>query len=66
MAMYVLCRGCYEEGSTDSMAEEGSVNEGLENQFQSLLSRYTGDESRADSKSFCSDFCKVGDRSRSC
>ncbi|XP_070813728.1 uncharacterized protein [Chaetodon trifascialis] len=43
------------------MAEEGSVYEleGLERQLQSLLGRYTRDELRADSKQFCSDFCKL-------
>lgn len=62
--MYVLCGRCYEEGSTGSMAEEDGVYEleELENQLQTLLSRYTCDELRADSKPFCSDFCKV----RSC
>ena len=64
-AMYVLCRRCYEAGSTGSMAEKGSVCEleGLENQLQSLSSRYTSDELRADSEPFCSDFCKVRSRS---
>ncbi|XP_045914466.1 uncharacterized protein LOC123976386 [Micropterus dolomieu] len=43
------------------MAEEGSVYEleGLEKQLQSLLCRYSSDELRADSKPFCSDFCKL-------
>ncbi|XP_040888473.1 uncharacterized protein LOC121178045 [Toxotes jaculatrix] len=43
------------------MAEEGSVYEleGLETQLQSLLSRYSSEELRADSTSFCSDFCKL-------
>uniref|UniRef100_UPI0037E7317C uncharacterized protein n=1 Tax=Semicossyphus pulcher TaxID=241346 RepID=UPI0037E7317C len=43
------------------MAEEGSVyeSEGIEEQLQSLLSRYSSDELRADSKPFCSDFCKL-------
>lgn len=64
--MSVLCGGggCYEEGSTHSMAEGASVNEGLETQLETLLSRYTADELRADSKAFCSDFCKVGAPSR--
>lgn len=46
------------------MAEEGSVYEleGLEKQLQSLLSRYSSDELRADSKTFCSDYCKVRNR----
>ncbi|KAM7375380.1 hypothetical protein PAMA_014468 [Pampus argenteus] len=43
------------------MAEEGCVSEleGLEKQLQSLLSRYSSDELRADSKTFCSDYCKL-------
>ncbi|KAK5847793.1 hypothetical protein PBY51_016894 [Eleginops maclovinus] len=43
------------------MAEEGSVYdlEGLEKQLESLLGRYSTDELRADSKPFCSDFCKL-------
>ncbi|XP_044044577.1 uncharacterized protein LOC122872425 [Siniperca chuatsi] len=43
------------------MAEEGSVSEleGLEKQLQSLLNRFSSDELRADSKPFCSDFCKL-------
>ncbi|XP_026218390.1 uncharacterized protein LOC113163725 [Anabas testudineus] len=43
------------------MAEEGSVCEleGLEKQLQTLLSRYSSDELRADSEPFCSDFCKL-------
>ncbi|KAM4711112.1 uncharacterized protein FYW61_021660 isoform 2-T2 [Anableps anableps] len=43
------------------MAEGNSVNdlEGLEKQLQSLLSRYSGYESGADSELFCADFCKV-------
>ncbi|XP_029300783.1 uncharacterized protein LOC115016849 [Cottoperca gobio] len=43
------------------MAEEGSVYEleGLEKQLESLLSRYSSDDLRADSKPFCSDFCKL-------
>ncbi|XP_039997920.1 uncharacterized protein LOC120798042 [Xiphias gladius] len=43
------------------MAEEGCVYEleGLETQLQNLLSRYSSDESRTDSKPFCSDFCKL-------
>nr|XP_046238828.1 uncharacterized protein LOC124055757 [Scatophagus argus] len=59
--MYVLCGRCYEEGSTGSMAEASSVYEleGLEKQLQSLLSRHTSDESQADVKPFCSDFCKL-------
>ncbi|AWO96008.1 putative microtubule-associated protein futsch-like [Scophthalmus maximus] len=59
--MYVLCGSCYEQGSTGTMAEEGSVYEfeRLQTQFQSLLSRYSSDELRADGKPFCSDFCKL-------
>ncbi|XP_078099927.1 uncharacterized protein LOC144512849 isoform X1 [Sander vitreus] len=43
------------------MAEEGSVYEleGLEKQLESLLTRYSSDELRANSKLFCSDFCKL-------
>ncbi|KAF3688478.1 Zinc finger protein 292 [Channa argus] len=43
------------------MAEEGRTYEleGLENQLQSLLSRYSDDGLRADSKTFCSDFRKI-------
>ncbi|XP_008285547.1 microtubule-associated protein futsch-like [Stegastes partitus] len=43
------------------MAEEGSVYEleGLEKQLQTLLSRYSSDELRADGGPFCSDFCKL-------
>ncbi|XP_034534097.1 uncharacterized protein LOC117808450 [Notolabrus celidotus] len=43
------------------MAEEGSVYEleGLEGQLLSLFSRYSNDELRADSKPFCTDFCKL-------
>ncbi|XP_071320369.1 microtubule-associated protein futsch-like [Trachinotus anak] len=43
------------------MAEEGSVYEleGLEAQLQSLSSRYSSEELRADSKPFCSEFCKL-------
>ncbi|KAI3365999.1 hypothetical protein L3Q82_009837, partial [Scortum barcoo] len=52
-----LC-GCYEGGSTSSMAEEGSVCE-LERQLHLLSSRYSSDELRADSEAFCSDFCSL-------
>uniref|UniRef100_A0A3Q2ULX6 Uncharacterized LOC105917408 n=1 Tax=Fundulus heteroclitus TaxID=8078 RepID=A0A3Q2ULX6_FUNHE len=43
------------------MAEGSSVSgsEGLEEQLQSLLSRFSGDESGADSELFCADFCKA-------
>ncbi|XP_042369384.1 uncharacterized protein LOC121963082 [Plectropomus leopardus] len=43
------------------MAEEGCLYEleGLDKQLQSLLSRYSSDELRADSKAFCSDFSKL-------
>ncbi|XP_062270595.1 uncharacterized protein LOC133976405 [Scomber scombrus] len=43
------------------MAEEGSVYEleGLEKQLQSLLSRYSSEGLRADSKPFCLDYCKL-------
>ncbi|XP_041637645.1 zinc finger protein 292-like [Cheilinus undulatus] len=43
------------------MAEEGSVYEleGLEKQLQTLLSRYSSEDLRADSKPFCSDFRKL-------
>ncbi|XP_034721050.1 zinc finger protein 292-like [Etheostoma cragini] len=43
------------------MAEEGSVYEleGFEKQLQSLLTRYSSDELRGNSKLFCSDFCKL-------
>ncbi|KAM7365532.1 hypothetical protein PAMP_016451 [Pampus punctatissimus] len=43
------------------MAEEGCVSEleGLKKQLQSLLNRYSSDELRADSKTFCSDYCKL-------
>ncbi|XP_054914989.1 uncharacterized protein LOC129378643 [Poeciliopsis prolifica] len=43
------------------MAEGSSVSdsEGLEKQLEDLLSRYSGDESGADSELFCADFCKV-------
>lgn len=66
MAMSVLYGGggCYEEGSRHSMAEGDSVNEGLETQLETLLNSYTADELRADTKAFCSDFCKVGGPSR--
>ncbi|KAK2856973.1 hypothetical protein Q5P01_005708 [Channa striata] len=43
------------------MAEEGRAYEleGLEKQLQSLISCYSDDELRADSETFCSDFCKI-------
>ncbi|XP_060889049.1 uncharacterized protein LOC132959840 [Labrus mixtus] len=41
------------------MAEEGSVYEGLDKQLQTLLSLYSSDDLRADSKPFCSDFSKL-------
>ncbi|KAK5599446.1 hypothetical protein CRENBAI_021010 [Crenichthys baileyi] len=43
------------------MAEGSSVSdsEGLEKRLESLLSRYSSDESGADSELFCADFCKV-------
>ncbi|TDG96276.1 hypothetical protein EPR50_G00238430 [Perca flavescens] len=43
------------------MAEEGSVYEleGLKKQLESLLTRYSSDELRANSELFCSDFCKL-------
>ncbi|XP_068575641.1 microtubule-associated protein futsch-like [Cebidichthys violaceus] len=43
------------------MAEEGCVYEleGLEKQLDSLSSRYSSDDIRADSKLFCSDFCEL-------
>ncbi|CAJ1087550.1 uncharacterized protein LOC117808450 [Xyrichtys novacula] len=50
------------------MAEEGRVYElgGLEKQLQSLFGRYSNDELRADSKTFCSDFCKLVEEYASC
>ncbi|PWA32083.1 hypothetical protein CCH79_00013454 [Gambusia affinis] len=49
------------------MAEGSSVSdsEGLEKRLESLLSRYSGDESGADSELFCADFWKVVDESAS-
>uniref|UniRef100_A0A087Y0N6 Uncharacterized LOC103147201 n=1 Tax=Poecilia formosa TaxID=48698 RepID=A0A087Y0N6_POEFO len=49
------------------MAEGSSMSdsEGLEKQLESLLSRYSGDESGADSELFCADFCKVVEESAS-
>lgn len=43
------------------MAEEASAYEleGLENQLESLLSCYSSDALRVDSKLFCSEFCKL-------
>ncbi|XP_059183860.1 uncharacterized protein LOC131962795 [Centropristis striata] len=43
------------------MAEEGSVYEleGLQQQLDSLLSRFSGDQLLDDSEPFCSDFCKL-------
>ncbi|XP_077430135.1 zinc finger protein 654-like isoform X2 [Vanacampus margaritifer] len=43
------------------MAEEGSLLEleGLEKQLQSLLSSYSSDDLQVDSKTFCSDYCKL-------
>lgn len=43
------------------MAEEGRVYDfkGLEKQLQSLFRRFTCNELQADSKPFCSDFCKL-------
>ncbi|KAF7663088.1 hypothetical protein LDENG_00218420 [Lucifuga dentata] len=43
------------------MAEEGSVYEleGFEKQFGSLLSRFSGENLRAESKAFCLDFSKL-------
>ncbi|XP_029930668.1 zinc finger protein 292 [Myripristis murdjan] len=43
------------------MAEEGSVFEleRFQKQLESLLSSYPSDELQADSKPFCSDFCKL-------
>ncbi|XP_023185366.1 axoneme-associated protein mst101(2)-like [Xiphophorus maculatus] len=42
-----------------------SYSEGLEKQLESLLSRYSGDESGVDSELFCADFCKVVEESAS-
>nr|XP_020456438.1 zinc finger protein 292-like [Monopterus albus] len=43
------------------MAEEASAYEleGLENQLENLLSCYSSDALRVDSKLFCSEFCKL-------
>ncbi|KAM8905391.1 uncharacterized protein AB9W97_008564 [Spinachia spinachia] len=59
--MRVLCGGCYERAYTGSMAEGRSVYdlEGLEQQLESLLSRYPSGEIRADGKPFCSEFRKL-------